>query len=73
LGPALTDIRAALGKISGQRDTPAGRVRLVVAPLAAGSVRGPTLGAFARDHPDVVLDITTADIACAGIARLRRR
>ena len=46
LRPALTDIRAALGKISGQRDKPAGRVRLVVSPLAAGSVLGPKLGAF---------------------------
>src|SRR5213595_4050068 len=35
LRPALTDIRAALGRISGQRDKPAGRVRLVVSPLAA--------------------------------------
>src|SRR2546421_6098235 len=59
LRPALTDIRAALGKISGQRDKPAGRVRLVVSPLAAGSVLGPKLGAFARNYPDVVLDITT--------------
>ena len=59
LRPALTDIRAALGKNSGQRDKPAGRVRLVVSPLAAGSVLGPKLGAFARNYPDVVLDITT--------------
>src|SRR5207248_11015000 len=36
LRPALTDIRAALGKISGQRDTPARRGRLVVAPVAGG-------------------------------------
>src|SRR5947208_13621338 len=41
LRPALTDIRAALGKISGQRDKLAGRVRLVVSPLAAESVFGP--------------------------------
>ena len=59
LRPALTDIRAALGKISGQRDKPAGRVRLVVSPLAAGSVLGSKLGEFARNYPDVVLDITT--------------
>ena len=50
LRPALTDIRAALGKISGQRDKPAGRVRLVVSPLAAGSVLGPKLGEFARNY-----------------------
>jgi len=59
LRPALTGIRAALGKIAGQRDKPAGRVRLVVSFLAAGSVLGPKLGDFARNYPDVVLDITT--------------
>src|SRR4051812_220264 len=59
LRPALTDIRAALGRIAGQRDKPAGRVRLVVSPLAAGSVLGPNVGEFARNYPDVVLDITT--------------
>jgi len=59
LKPALTDIRTALGKISGERDKPAGRVRLVVSPLAAKSVLGPKLGAFAHADPDVMLDITT--------------
>src|ERR1041384_2837869 len=29
LKPALTDIRAALGRVPGRRDRPAGRVRLV--------------------------------------------
>jgi DNA-binding transcriptional LysR family regulator len=37
LRPALTDIRAALGKISGQRDKPMGRVRLVVSPHVGAS------------------------------------
>src|SRR5579871_4382980 len=59
LGPALTDIRTALGTISGRRAKPAGRVRLVVSPLAAESVLGPKLGPFARRYPDVVLDVTT--------------
>jgi DNA-binding transcriptional LysR family regulator len=59
LRPALADIRGALGKLSGERDMPAGRVRLVVSPLAAASVLGPKLGEFARNYPDVVLDITT--------------
>lgn len=59
LQPALTDIRAALGKVSGLRGKPAGRVRLVVSPLAAVPVLGLKLGEFARSYPDVVLDITT--------------
>lgn len=59
LDPALTDIREALGKVAGLRDRPAGRVRLVVSPLAATMVLAPKLGAFARAYPDVVLDVTT--------------
>lgn len=59
LRPALGEIRATLLRISGLRGKPTGRVRLVVPPLAAGSVLGPKLGQFARTYPDVVLDITT--------------
>jgi DNA-binding transcriptional LysR family regulator len=59
LRPALGDIRGALEQISGFREQPAGRVRLLVTPLAATVVLAPKLGAFARDYPDVVLDVTT--------------
>jgi DNA-binding transcriptional LysR family regulator len=61
LAPALTDIREALGRIAGLRDRPAGRVRLVVSPLAATMVLAPKLGLFAREYPDVVLDVTTTN------------
>ena len=61
LDPALTDIQDALGQIAGLRDRPAGRVRLVVSPLAATMVLAPKLGAFARAYPDVVLDVTTTN------------
>src|SRR5438128_8348094 len=61
LRPALADIRGALEKLSGLRDKPAGRVRLLVSPLAATAVLAPKLGHFARDYPDVVLDVTTDD------------
>jgi DNA-binding transcriptional LysR family regulator len=59
LRPTLGDIRGALDLISGLRDRPAGRVRLVVSPLAATTVLAPKLGPFARDYPDIVLDVTT--------------
>ena len=59
LRPALGDIQGALDQISGLRDRPAGRVRLVVSPIAATTVLAPKLGQFARDYPDVVLDVTT--------------
>jgi DNA-binding transcriptional LysR family regulator len=59
LRPALGDIRGALDLISGLRDRPAGLVRLVVSPLATTTVLAPKLGQFARDYPDIVLDVTT--------------
>ena len=70
LGPALGDIRGALELISELSTRPAGRVRLIVSPLAAKTVLAPKLGQFARDYPDVVLDITTdearVDLVAAG-------
>jgi len=63
LRPALGDIQGALGVLSGLRDRPAGRVRLVVSSLAATTVLAPRLGQFAREYPDVVLDVTTTDEA----------
>jgi len=61
LRPALAGIRGVLDQISGLRDKPAGRVRLVVPRHAAMTVLAPKLGQFARDYPDVVLDVTTDD------------
>lgn len=61
LRPALGDIRGTLDRISGLRDRPAGRVRLVVPRVALKSVLAPRLGRFARDYPDVRLEITSDD------------
>jgi DNA-binding transcriptional LysR family regulator len=58
LRPAFTDIQDALDKLSRLRDKPVGRVRLVVPRLAAMTVLAPKLGTFAREYPDVMLDIT---------------
>ena len=61
LRPALTDVQDALDQLSGLRDKPAGRVRLLVPRLAGTTVLGPKLAKFTRDYPDVVLDITADD------------
>jgi len=61
LQPAFTEIAEALGEVSASRNQPAGRVRLLVPRLAASSVLAPKLGQFARDYPDIVLDVTTDD------------
>ena len=59
LQPALGDVRDALDQLVGLRDRPAGRVRLVVSPMAATLVLASRIAEFSRAYPDVVLDITT--------------
>ncbi len=61
LRPALAEVRDALGEISGLRDTPAGRIHLLMPRFAVESVLAPKLARFAREYPDVVLDVTTDD------------
>ncbi|MBV8073621.1 MAG: LysR family transcriptional regulator [Acidobacteriaceae bacterium] len=61
LHPVFTEIRDAIGEISGLRNKPAGRVRLLAPRLAVSGVLAPKLGPFARDYPEVVLDVTTDD------------
>jgi DNA-binding transcriptional LysR family regulator len=61
LRPALTDVQDALDQLSGLRDKPAGRVRLLIPRLAGTTVLGPKLAKFTRDYPDVVLEITADD------------
>ncbi len=61
LRPALGDIRGALDQVTTLRDRPVGRVRVLVPRLAAMTVLAPKLGRFARNYPDVVLDVTTDD------------
>jgi len=68
LRPALNEIRAGLDQISGFREKPAGRVRLLV-PRLAVSVLAPKLGRFARDYPEILLDVTTDDSRMDIVAR----
>ena len=61
LRPALADIRATLTTLSGLQTKPIGRVRLLCPRLAAKTVLAPKLGQFARQYPEVVLEVTTDD------------
>ena len=61
LGPAFNEVRAGLEQLSGFRDRPMGRVRLLVPRFAVSSVLAPKLGQFAREYPEILLDITTDD------------
>ena len=68
--PAFGDIRQALDQVTGLRDRPAGRVRLLLPRSAAMIALVPKLAQFARDYPDVVLDVATdnsrMDLVAAG-------
>lgn len=61
LRPALADIRGTLTTLSELQTRPVGRVRLLCPRLAAKTVLAPKLGKFARDYPEVLLEITTDD------------
>ena len=61
LRPAFNEIQEALNEISGLRDKPVGRVRLLMPRFAVDSVLAPKLAQFARDYPEIVLDVTTDD------------
>ncbi len=61
LRPALHDIQAALTEVGRFREKPAGVVRLIAPPIVLATLLSPKLAKFARDYPDVVLDITSED------------
>lgn len=57
LNPALEQIEGAIGKARLERGRPAGRVRLMVARSAAPLILLPKLAAFAREFPEVEIDV----------------
>jgi DNA-binding transcriptional LysR family regulator len=61
LSPAIADVRGALDQVTGLRARPAGRVRLVTSRVAARMVLAPRLAQFAREFPDVQLELTTTE------------
>src|SRR5947209_14028102 len=61
LRPAVTEVREALDQLSGLRNKPAGRLRLLLPRLAGTELLAPKLAQFTHDYPDVVLDITADD------------
>jgi DNA-binding transcriptional LysR family regulator len=61
LRPALSGIAAALSDAGRLRDTPAGVVRLIAPPIVLATLLSPKLAKFAREYPDVALDVTSED------------
>src|SRR5260221_3911636 len=61
LRPALHDIEAALTDAGRFREKAAGVVRLIAPPIVLATILSPKLEKFAREYPDVMLDITSED------------
>jgi DNA-binding transcriptional LysR family regulator len=70
LGPALTEVDAAIDVVNGFRDRPAGTLRLNVPISASRLVLPAIVGPFLATYPDIRLDITTeesfVDVLAAG-------
>ena len=58
LAPALERIERAVAEARNQREQPAGRLRLIIPRLVTEMVILPKLADFARNYPDIVLEIT---------------
>jgi len=61
LAPALERIEAAVADTRNQRETPSGRIRLIVPRAATEMVILPKLAAFARSFPEIVLEVTSSN------------
>lgn len=61
IGPALSEIEAAVAATSDLRDQPRGHLRLAVSSIAESFISGPLLASFAEAYPEVTLDIFVTD------------
>ena len=59
--PAFATIESAIEDVNAFRAKPHGTVRLNVPLMAATNVLAPIFGAFARDYPDVILEVAVND------------
>ena len=61
LAPALERIERAVAETRKQRESPAGRIRLIIPRTATQMVLLPKLANFARTYPEIVLEITSSN------------
>src|SRR6201984_2520531 len=61
IAPALERIERAVAETRKQRETPAGRIRLIIPRTAAQMVILPQLAHFARTYPEIVLEVTSSN------------
>src|ERR1700677_3395273 len=61
LAPALERIERAVAETRKQRETPSGRIRLIIPRTATQMVILPKLAQFARAYPEIVLEVTSSN------------
>lgn len=61
VAPALERIEQAIAEARKQRETPSGRIRIIIPRTAAKTVLLPKLATFARNYPEVVLEVTSSN------------
>src|SRR6201996_1178480 len=61
LAPALERIERAVAETRKQRESPAGRIRLIIPRTATQMVLLPKLAKFARTYPEIVLEVTSSN------------
>ena len=61
LAPALERIEQAVAETRKQRESPAGRIRIIIPRTATQMVLLPKLAQFARTYPEIVLEITSSN------------
>src|SRR5882724_3802435 len=61
LAPALERIERAVAETKKQRESPTGRIRLIIPRTATQMVILPKLVRFARTYPEIVLEVTSSN------------
>ena len=61
LAPALERIEKAVAETKKQRESPSGRIRLIIPRTATEMVILPKLAHFARTYPEIVLEVTSSN------------
>ena len=61
LAPALERIERAVAETRKQRESPSGRIRIIIPRTATGMVILPKLVRFARAYPEIVLEVTSSN------------
>jgi DNA-binding transcriptional LysR family regulator len=61
LAPALERIERAVAETRKQRESPAGRIRLIIPRTATQMVLLPKLAQFTRNYPEIVLEVTSSN------------